>query len=646
MAIDAARVVVWEWDVQNDKTTWSDNAEATLGFAPGAFGNDFGSYMMWVLADDREPVNNRVARALQGNEDIHQAEYRVVQPNGNVRWTTASGRVLRDLSGKPVRMTGTMMDITERKRTENLIRVQRDLAISQSATKQLNEVLSLCLEMAVKVSGMDCGGIYLYDANSGSIELAHHTGLSPDFIKAVSHFGADSDQVQLVLRGQPVYSQHAELEVALAEAELHEALRSIAIIPIYYEGRVIGCMNVSSHVLSEVPSMDRDALETIAIQIGSAIASKRAEEELREGEIRFRELFNNIRSGVAVYKPVENGSDFVVTDLNRAAEQIDKQQKEDVIGKKVTEVFPAVKEFGLFELFQRVYKTGKPEYHPISLYKDEKITGWRENNVYKLPSGEIVAVYDDVTERKQAEEQVQKRQTELLHVSRLTAIGEMTSGLAHQLNQPLCAVVNYTNACLHYIRRGNADTDKLIESMEAVVKQTERAGEVINSIKNFVAKHEMRTSTVDINVLIRQLPNFITADIRRCEVSFNLALAEHLPMVLADPIQIEQVLLNLILNGIEAMADIEPGKRQLTIQTSSTDHGVEIAVCDTGNGLPDDVCENIFDSFFTTKPDGMGIGLSISRTIVEAHKGRIWLDRGVDCGATFRFTLPSVEMKL
>ncbi|MBW1862133.1 MAG: PAS domain-containing protein [Deltaproteobacteria bacterium] len=131
---------------------------------------------------------------------------------------------------------------------------------------------------------------------------------------------------------------------------------------------------------------------------------KRAGEEIKSNEVRFRELFNNMGSGVAVYEAKDNGNNFIFKDFNRAGEQIEKIKKENLIDKSVLEIFPGVKEFGLFDVFKRVWETGKPEHHPISMYKDERIIGWRENFVYKLPSGEIVAVYDDITERKQAEE--------------------------------------------------------------------------------------------------------------------------------------------------------------------------------------------------------------------------------------------------
>ncbi len=258
----------------------------------------------------------------------------------------------------------------------------------------------------------------------------------------------------------------------------------------------------------------------------------------------------------------------------------------------------------------------------------------------------IVISLRDITEYKLVEEKAQKRQAELLHMSRLSTIGEIATDLAHELNQPLCAAMNYINACLHIVRAGNPNTDKLIENMEAVANQTERAGRIVNRIKDFVKKREPHQTTVDINKLIEGMTSFVHVDISKNKASLNLALSEELPLFLADPIQIEQVLLNLLLNGLEAMSDNQIEKRQLTIQTQmGDDHSIEVAISDTGKGVSAENLEKIFDSFFTTKPDGLGIGLSISQSIIDAHKGRLWATANPDCGMTFRFTLPIADIK-
>lgn len=263
-----------------------------------------------------------------------------------------------------------------------------------------------------------------------------------------------------------------------------------------------------------------------------------------------------------------------------------------------------------------------------------------------LPEEAVLVCLEDITNHKQAEEQLQQRQAELLHMSRLSTIGEMASGLAHELNQPLCAMANYTNACLHRIRSGNIDLEKLVGNMQASVRQAERAGEIINGIKNFVRKREFHKSTVDINELVEELPSLISADIRRNNIKLNMKLGENLPLVLADPVQIEQVLLNLMLNGIEAMADTDIDGRVLTVETRFTDDSVQVAVCDTGKGIPDDISGKIFNSFFTTKPKGLGIGLSISNSIIETHNGRIWAEKNTNSGAKINFSLPIEKLKL
>lgn len=219
----------------------------------------------------------------------------------------------------------------------------------------------------------------------------------------------------------------------------------------------------------------------------------------------------------------------------------------------------------------------------------------------------------------------------------------MASGLAHELNQPLCAAMNYANACLHGVKSGSADMAELVDNIEEVARQTERAGQIVNSIKNFVKKRRTNRTAVNINDTVKALPGLIASDINRNGIRLKVELDDQVPTVLADPIQMEQVLLNLVLNGIDAMADSKMDRRQLVIRTRNLDGIVQVDVCDKGHGIPEPVSGQMFDSFFTTKPDGLGIGLSISRSIIEAHQGKLRAGNNPDGGATITFTLPAAE---
>ncbi|MBL7152596.1 MAG: PAS domain S-box protein [Phycisphaerae bacterium] len=377
-------------------------------------------------------------------------------------------------------------------------------------------------------------------------------------------------------------------------------------------------------------------------QLRTEVAERRqVEEVLVKSEDRFRQLLDNMSSGVAVYEARDDGQDFVFVDFNHAGERINDIKREDLIGKSVLEVFPGVKDFGLFDVFQEVWRTGEPEHYPVSFYEDERIAGWRENYVYKLPSGEIVAVYDDITERKQAEEQLWRTRAELEHVSRLITAGEMASGIAHELNQPLCAILNYANALLRAIKGGRIKEDTLTVALEDIASQTNRAGEIIRRLRALVKKRGPRRSSVNINEIVEEVIKLEQAEALEHGVVINTELADDMQLVIADNIQLQQVILNLVRNAFEAMAETPRENRRLTIRTTAVEGGrIQVAVCDNGKGLSEDTAERMFDSFFSTRDDGLGVGLSLSRSIIQALGGKIWAEPNADCGATVRFGLP------
>lgn len=247
----------------------------------------------------------------------------------------------------------------------------------------------------------------------------------------------------------------------------------------------------------------------------------------------------------------------------------------------------------------------------------------------------------EAAERRRAEAEARERQAELAHVHRLNTMGEMASGFAHELNQPLAAIVNYAKGTVRRLRQGAMAADELLPVLEQVATQAERAAAIIRRIRAFIRKEEPRHAALDLNKAIRDTIDLMTAEAGRQGVRLVLDLAEPLPLVSADVIQLEQVIVNLVRNAIEAMADAGTPARRVTLTTARAASGaVEVAVADTGPGLPEAGRDRLFDPFFTTKADGLGLGLSISQSIVEAHGGRLTAETGPSGGAIFRFTLP------
>lgn len=248
----------------------------------------------------------------------------------------------------------------------------------------------------------------------------------------------------------------------------------------------------------------------------------------------------------------------------------------------------------------------------------------------------------DLTERQETEAQLQRLQSELLHVSRLTAMGEMASALAHELNQPLSAIANYLAGSRRLLAAPGADDLAMVrEAIDAAIEQSLRAGQIIRRLRDFVANREPEKRIESLKTLIEETSALALVGAKESGVRVRLLLDPAADRVIVDKVQIQQVLLNLMRNAIEAM-EASP-QRVLTVATSpGPDRSVTVEVSDTGSGIAAEIAGQLFQPFATTKTYGMGIGLSISRTIVEGHDGRIWAEPRPGGGASFRFTLPSV----
>ena len=248
----------------------------------------------------------------------------------------------------------------------------------------------------------------------------------------------------------------------------------------------------------------------------------------------------------------------------------------------------------------------------------------------------------DLTDLTLASEALQQAQSDLAHASRMTTLGELTASLAHEVNQPIAAAAICASTCVRWLTRDEPDVAEAREAASGAVRNAKRAADIINRIRSILRKGESRREPMDINDVIRELIALLRNEAHRYSISIHTDLDESLPKVMADPVQVQQVMMNLVMNSVDAMKDVDPIRDLIIMSRNTEDRQLLISVSDTGSGLPAGQTNRIFDAFFTTKAHGIGMGLRISRSIVESHGGRLWATENSPRGATFCFTLPTI----
>ena len=373
--------------------------------------------------------------------------------------------------------------------------------------------------------------------------------------------------------------------------------------------------------------------------------------ELRSLEARFAGILETAEDAV-----ISVDADQRITVFNRAAEKSFGYTAAEVIGQPLELLLPdrsAASHRQLIEGFDHSSVTAR------RMGELREVFGRRKNgsefpaeasiSKLNLPGGKLFTAFlRDVTERKQIEaarkqavDALVEARAELARVARVTTMGELAASIAHEVNQPLAAVITNASACLRWLAATPSNMAEANAAVQRIIRDANRAGEVIVGIRAFLKRGQPRKTQLQMGEIVREVVILAQGEARTHEVAMRVESAADLPPVLADQVEVQQVLLNLILNAIEAMSTVTERARVLEVATAK--HGADevvVAVRDSGPGLDLGRMERLFDPFYTTKPDGMGMGLAISRSIIDAHGGRLWAMPNDGPGATFRFTLP------
>jgi PAS domain S-box-containing protein len=443
---------------------------------------------------------------------------------------------------------------------------------------------------------------------------------------------------------EPVLLHDALSQSAYAADEYvreHRA-RSLLCLPILKQARLLGMLYLENNLTAHAFTPARmTILKLLASEAATSIENARLYRELAEREGRIRRLVDANIIGIIIWN-----FEGTILEANDAFLRIVGYEREDLVTTSVRwtdltppewrdrdeqQWLPALKATGSLQPFEKEFFRKDGSRVPVLMGVA----------TFEQGGGEGVAFVLDLTERKRGADALRALQMDLAHANRLATMGQLAASIAHEINQPIGAARNNAHAALRFLDRPSPDLVEVKEALESVVSETYRAGDIIGGIRDQVKKVPPRMDSVDLNDAIHEVFALVRAELSKHHVAVQTRLAGGLSPVHADRVQLQQVMMNLILNAIEAMISVDSEIRELVISTeSSPAEGVLVTVMDSGPGIATEDRERIFDSFYTTKDGGVGIGLSICRSIIDAHGGQLWADARVPRGAALRFTLP------
>ncbi len=562
-----------------------------------------------IHPDDRLRARAAMDAAASIPDRTSGVEYRVVLPGGGLRWLASRGRVLSGSASSPPRLMGVTFDITERKRMEETARL---------AEQEFRTMFDLS---AVGMAQVDLPTGRFFQANAKYCEI---TGYSLEELRNLTYRDIthpedephDVVQYGRVLAGEAPYWSTEKRYVR--------------------KDGSIRWVSVSGTIFRDTEGRPLRSMAAIV-----DITDRRlAEEALRESEAKYRGLYESLRDAY-VRVDMEGG----ILEWNGAYSEMLGYSDGELAGLPYQEITPErwhsaeaavirdhVLGRGYSDVYEKEYRRKDGTVFPVELrtflLKDQE----------GRPSG-MWAIVRDISERRRADEEAQTLRDELAHVTRVATLGELTASLAHELNQPLTAIQSNAQTAQLLLERGGVAAGELTDILQDIVSDNRRASEMIRHLRAALKKQAADMQVLDLREVVQEVMSLVMPDILQRDAMLSLDLAEGLPAVRGDKIQLQQVLVNLMVNALEAMAGTQGGRLAVRCSRHGTGE-VRLTVEDTGPGIPKGKLEGIFEPFYTSKPQGMGMGLAICRSIVQAHGGRLWAENRPEGGATFHLAVP------
>jgi PAS domain S-box-containing protein len=601
--------------------------------------------------DDLPRVLEQFRRSLASG-DPFEFELRARRYDGIYRWFQSRGFPLRDSQGRIVRWYNLLIDIDQRKRAETQLAGEKQLLEMVASGRTLPDVLTaLCHFVEDIATNCHCG-VYLIDRSASTFQNSAAPTLPASFNDALEGVPVRSEigpcakaaclKAQVIVAD--IESDPEWLESPFRALALAHGLRSCWSTPIYsLAGAVLGTFAVYQRIPGSPSQLQQDLIAQVTHVASIAIERAQSEAALRRseafladgqrlsltGSFSWRVATDEITWSEQLYRIYEIARGTPVT-FELIATRV---HPEDV---SLLEKMKSIDELGgSGDEFEWQYRLLMPDgsikyLHAVGhAIRDQH--GQRE----------YVAAVQDVTDRRMAEEALAKARSELARVAGATSLGVLTAAIAHEVNQPLSGIITNAGTCLRMLDATPPNIDGARETARRTIRDGNRASDVITRLRGLFSRKEFTHEPLDLNEATREVIALSSNELQRNRILLQSELATGLPTVIGDRIQLQQVILNLLRNASEAMAEVQDRPRRLLIRTErDSDKGVRLTVRDTGVGLAESV-DSFFDAFYTTKSGGMGLGLYVSRSIIERHQGRLWAQRNDGGpGATFWFSIP------